>query len=98
VCPHCGSTEPAFAFEPLDGRGVVRSWTVMRQPSLPGFAADVPFVLVDVELIDQPNLRLIGRLMDGSDAPLHTGDAVRVVFEAAGDNVSVPAFELEAHR
>jgi hypothetical protein len=65
---------------------------------LPGFAADVPFVLVDVELIDQPNLRLIGRLMDGSDAPLHTGDAVRVVFEAAGDNVSVPAFELEAHR
>jgi uncharacterized OB-fold protein len=98
VCPHCGSTDPDFTFEPLDGRGVVRSWTVMRQPSLPGFVADVPFVLVDVELIDQPRLRLIGRLMDGPDAPLHVGDAVRVAFEAAGDDVSVPSFELEAPR
>ena len=32
----------------MSGRGVVRSWTVVRQSFLPGF--DVPFVLVDVEL------------------------------------------------
>ena len=35
----------------------------MRQSFLQGF--DVPFVLVDVELVEQADLRLIGRLLDG---------------------------------
>ena len=55
VCPHCGSTDPDFAFAPVSGRGMVRSWTVMRQSFLPGFDADLPFVLVDVELDEQPS-------------------------------------------
>jgi uncharacterized OB-fold protein len=96
VCPHCGSSNPAFAFEPVSGEGVVRSWTVMRQPSLPGFAADAPFVLVDVELIDQPELRLIGRLIDGPDAVLRLGARVTAAFEDVADGVAVPAFRLAA--
>jgi uncharacterized protein len=95
VCPQCGSTDPGFVFEPVSGRGAVRSWTVLRQSALPGFDADLPFVLVDVELVEQPELRLIGRLLDGPDAPLHTGDRVRVAFEDLQDGVAVPAFALE---
>ena len=57
VCPHCHSTEPGFAFEPVSGRGIVRSWTVVRQSFLPGFDDDLPFVLVDVELDEQADLR-----------------------------------------
>ncbi|CUU57019.1 hypothetical protein Ga0074812_11034 [Parafrankia irregularis] len=68
ACPHCGSTDPDYAFEPVSGRGTVRSWTVIRQSGLPGFAAEVPFVLVDVELAEQPELRMIGRLLDGPAA------------------------------
>jgi hypothetical protein len=94
VCPHCGSTDPAFGFELVGGSGVIRSWTVMRQSFLPGF--DVPFVLVDVELAAQEDLRLIGRLVDGSDAPLRLGAPVRVVFEDIAPGVAVPGFELEA--
>ena len=40
----------------------------MRQSFLPGFDDDVPFVLVDVELDEQADLRMIGRLLDGPDA------------------------------
>ena len=76
----------------MSGRGVVRSWTVVRQSFLPGF--DVPFVLVDVELSEQAGLRLIGRLLDGVDAELHLGDEVRVAFEDLATGISVPAFEL----
>ncbi len=94
VCPHCGSTDPAFEFAPVGGGGSVRSWTVMRQSFLPGF--DVPFVLVDVELSAQADLRLIGRLVDGPDAPLRLGAPVRVVFEDVAPGVAVPAFALEA--
>ncbi len=92
VCPHCHSTDPEFRFVPVSGRGVVRSWTVIRQSFVPGF--DVPFVLVDVELTDAPTVRLIGRLLDGPDAALSQGDLVGVAFEDLDDGVSVPAFAL----
>ena len=92
VCTHCGTTDPRFAFTAVSGRGVVRSWTVVRQSFLPGF--DVPFVLVDVELCEQAGLRLIGRLLDGVDAELHLGDEVRVAFEDLAAGIAVPAFEL----
>jgi hypothetical protein len=66
----------------------------MRQSFLSGF--DTPFVLVDVELSAQEDLRLIGRLVDGPDAPLSLGAPVRLVFEDIASGVAVPAFELEA--
>ena len=95
VCSHCHSTEPDFTFVPVSGRGVVRSWTVMHQSFLPGFDDLVPFVLVDVELEDQADLRTIGRLLDGPAAPLEIGARVVVAFEDLAPGTSVPAFQLE---
>ena len=95
ACPHCLSTDPGFTFVPVDGRGTVRSWTVLRDSFLPGFADDIPFVLVDVELDAQADLRLIGRLVDGPDAPLRIGDRVGAVFDDLADGVAVPAFALD---
>jgi hypothetical protein len=99
VCDACGSTDPRFTATPVDGRGRVRSWTVVRQSFLAGLADLLPFVLVDVqltgpELTGQPDVRLIGRLIDGVDAPLRAGSAVRVAFEDLRPGVAVPAFEL----
>ena len=94
VCPHCRSSDPRFEFTPVSGRGAVRSWTIVRQAFLPGFEDDLPFVLVDVELVEQQELRMIGRLLDGPDAELHVGDTVVVGFEDLAPGVAVPAFEL----
>jgi uncharacterized OB-fold protein len=94
VCPHCGSQDPQFKFTPVTGQGTVRSWTVVRQSFLPGFDGDLPFVLVDVELVEQPELRIIGRLLDGVGAPLRLGDEVVVAFEEIAAGVAVPAFVL----
>lgn len=94
VCTACGSTDPEFEFTAVSGSGLVRSWTVIRQSFLPGF--DVPFVLVDVELAEQADLRLIGRLLDGVDADLRIGAPVRVAFEDLSAHIAVPAFELAA--
>ena len=95
VCQHCHHGDPGFVFEPVSGRGVVRSWTVVRQSFLPGFTDDVPFVLVDVELDEQADLRMIGRLLDGPDVELHAGDRVVAAFEDIAPEVAVPAFVLE---
>ncbi len=96
VCSHCHSTEPDFVYTPVSGRGVVRSWTVMHQSFVPGFDDLVPFVLVDVELEEQADLRTIGRLLDGPEADLAIGAHVTVAFEDLAPGISVPAFELEA--
>lgn len=92
VCAHCGSVEPAFEFEPVSGRGTVRSWAVVHQSLLGGF--DVPFIVVDVELAEQADLRVLGRLLDGPDADVHLGADVTVTFEDLPDGFSVPAFVL----
>lgn len=96
ACPQCGSTDPDYAYQEVSGTGTVRSWTVIRQSFLPGFDADLPFLLVDVELeLDgQPGLRMIGRLLDGPDAPVRAGAPVTAAFEDLGDGVAVPAFTL----
>jgi uncharacterized OB-fold protein len=93
TCQRCGSTTPDYSFHPVSGEGVLRSWTVVRQPFLPGFD-DLPFVLADVELVEQDELRMIGRLLDGPEVGLRIGMAVRVDFEDLGDGVLVPAFRL----
>jgi uncharacterized OB-fold protein len=96
VCPECGSTDPQFVAEPVETGGTVRSWTVVRDAFLPGFTDDVPYVIVDVELDVQRDLRMIGRLVDGPDATLHLGDRVFVTFDEIGVGVAVPAFALAA--
>jgi uncharacterized protein len=96
VCAHCRSTDPAFRYVEVSGRAALRSWTVVRQSFLPGFEADLPFLLVDVELVEQPELRMIGRLLDGPQTQLRLGDAVQVAFEDLPGGRSVPAFRLAA--
>ena len=97
ICHRCGATDPDFVFTPVNGAGTIRSWTVMRQSFLPGFDRDVPFVLVDVELSAQSDLRLIGRLLGGADAALRLGVPVELAFEDIGAGVSVPAWVLVEH-
>lgn len=94
VCAGCGEVGASPEWVPVRGVGTVRSWTVVRQSFVPGFDDDLPFVLVDVELPEQPELRLIGRLLDGVDAPLSPGAAVEASFEDVADGVSIPAWRL----
>jgi uncharacterized OB-fold protein len=93
-CPNCHSLDPRFTFARVSGRGKVRTWTIIRQSFLTGFP--VPFVLVDVEFEDEPQIRMIGRLLDGPEAAIALGDPVTVVFEDLAPGIAVPAFVLEA--
>ena len=94
VCAACGSVDPQFAFEPVSGEGALKSWTTVRQALLPGFESEVPYLLVDVELDAQDDLRITGRLLGGAGRELRLGARVRVTFEDVAPGVSVPAFVL----
>ena len=92
VCRRCSSPSPAWTYEPVSGRGVVRSWTVVRKSFLAGI--DAPFVLVDVEIEEQDDLRVVGRLLDGAGATLSIGAQVETVHETVDDDHAVPGFRL----
>lgn len=93
ICRSCLSTRRSFAYEPVSGRGQVVTWSVMHQAFLPGFRGDVPYVVVDVELVEQPGLRLVAQLIGPAEG-LAIGAPVEVVFDDVAPGVSVPHFAL----
>jgi uncharacterized protein len=89
VCRFCLSMD--VAPRPHPGTGTVFSYTVNHQRWLPD--QQVPYVLVIVELDDEPDLRLLSRLV-GVDPHADTdwiGSRVRVTFEHVAD-VWLPLF------
>lgn len=74
-CHACGNWDTEF--RPVEGRGRLYSWTVVRHADHPAFP--VPYTVVLVELEAYPSVRFAGRL---PGAPmLETGMAMRVHFD-----------------
>ena len=94
VCPQCVALEPSFKFEPVSGRGKIKSWVVMRDAFLPGFVDELPFVIAVIELDEQPGLRMLTQVLDGADAPIKIGVPVHVEFVDVTDEITLPQFRL----
>jgi uncharacterized protein len=91
LCPVCHGTD--LTPTAVGGTGTVYSFTVNHQRWHPDLA--VPYVLVVVELDEQPGLRLTTNLRDCPVESVHIGMRVRVLFEARGE-VHLPQFRPEA--
>ena len=81
-------------FEPVSGRGVVYTFTVMHQRDVAGFEDEAPFINIVVELIEQPQLLMVSNLPITDRAKIRIGAAVEVAFEDRGDGVIVPQFRI----
>jgi hypothetical protein len=66
----------------------------MRDAFLPGFRADIPWVVGEAELDDAPGVRLLARMIDDADAPLQIGAPVTVSFVDVAEGVALPALKL----
>jgi uncharacterized OB-fold protein len=91
MCPTCHSRDvPA---EAVSGRGTVWSYTVNRYQWAPGI--EPPYVLAEVQLDEQPGLRLLTAIVDvdpDAEPPeVAIGMPVDVRFEPSGD-VWIPVF------
>jgi uncharacterized OB-fold protein len=77
VCWRCRSTEVAPT--PALGRAKVAAYTVNRQPWIPGF--EPPYIVAMVELVDEPDVRLITNIVDIAIEDIAVGMEVEVFFE-----------------
>jgi uncharacterized OB-fold protein len=87
-CAACGSDKWEWAL--ASGRGNVFTWTVTHRPIDPGFADEVPYAVLVVEMEEGP--RLVGNLRDAAASQLTLGLAVDVVFEVVAERVALTQF------
>ena len=84
----CGSGEYDWAL--ASGRGRIYSWTITHRPIDPGFADELPYAVLVVEMEEGP--RLVGNLRDLAPSELSLGLPVEVVFEPVADRVALTHF------
>jgi len=87
-CPYCYSD--AVQPRPLGGGGTLVTFTVNRQPFLPGFTPPYPIGLVEVD--EDPSIRLCTNLVGIGIDEIAIGLRVHVVFEPLGEDLWIPQF------
>lgn len=80
-----------WSWEPLSGRGKIASFVVMHQKYFPGFADEVPYAVIEVELDE--GVRLLSNIVDLGERELAVGMPVKVMFVKAADDFTLPAFK-----
>ena len=80
VCRNCQSTD--VGPQQASGRGTLASYTVNFQQWMAG---SEPYIIGWVELLEQPNLRLMTNLVDVDAEDLTLDMPLEVVFEAHSD-------------
>lgn len=88
VCDRCHAR--AFEWAPVSGRGRVYTWTVAHHAFHPGFAGDLPYAVVTVELEEGP--RMISQVVDVAPEDLRIDMPVEIVFEDVAPEVTLPKF------
>jgi uncharacterized OB-fold protein len=88
ICSRCLGR--AADWVPSSGRGKILTWNVMHQVYHPGFANEVPYAVVLVELDDGG--RMISNLVGYPNDRLEVGLPVEVTFEKLSEEVSLPKF------
>ncbi|MGH9211486.1 MAG: Zn-ribbon domain-containing OB-fold protein [Acidimicrobiales bacterium] len=99
-CPRCRST--AVRWDAMSGRARIWSFVVAHPPLLPDYAAEAPYNVVVVELVEDPGIRLVGNVvahagarLDSVDpAALAVGAEVSVVFTRVAADVWLPQWVL----
>jgi uncharacterized OB-fold protein len=92
ACPECGAE--AWPWQPSTGRGTLHSWTVTHQALAPGFADDLPYAVVVVEL--EEGVRLVSALRGVALDALELGLPLEVAFAPASGEVALHYFRPRA--
>ena len=89
-CMQCGSN--ASRWVEASGRGVIYSYTIIRQSKSPEFMNDTPYNVAIVQLEEGP--RMLSNIVDVDPSELRVDLPVTVVFDQVSEGISLPRFRL----
>ncbi|MDO8432576.1 MAG: Zn-ribbon domain-containing OB-fold protein [Candidatus Binatus sp.] len=92
ICSKCNSTKAKWV--QVSGRGTVYSFNIMHQLYHPGFATEVPYAVVVVEL--EEGCKFVSNLLGIKPHEIKCGMPVEAVFEKLSETVSIPKFRPRA--
>lgn len=88
LCPACHRFDHEWAL--ASGRGEVHTFTIVHGPTLPAFAAQLPYNVIVVRLEEGP--LMVSNLVGAPVDVLRIGLPVEVVFEPLDDAITLPKF------
>jgi uncharacterized OB-fold protein len=91
-CAACSSFD--WSWEPSTGKGTLFSWTVIHRAIHPGWAGDVPYASIVVEMDE--GVRLVSVLDGVPLEDLTIGLPLEVVFDDVTPEVTLHKFRLRA--
>ena len=92
ICAACLSFD--LGYEAVAGTGVIDTFCIPVQAFHPSFEAKLPYVLVVVELSEQPGLKLVSNIVDADPDEVRVGDRVEVVFRDLAEGFVLPVFVI----
>ncbi len=93
VCLGCKDRDAVLAFEEVSGKGTVHSWFIHHDTQVGGFEDKIPYMVIAVELAEQPRLYLVGNVLNCPYDQVEMGMPVELVWESVNDEVSLPQFQ-----
>lgn len=93
-CAECSSFD--WTWEPSSGKGTLFSWTVIHRALHPGWADDLPYASVVIEM--EEGVRLVSRLEDVPHDELVLGLEVEVDFEDVTPEITLHKFRPVRNR
>lgn len=90
MCHACNGTQ--LEWTPVSGKGVVYSFIVVHQATVPGFEGETPYVVAWIELAEQPGLKMLSNVVGCDPRAVRVGMPVEVTFEEATDQITLPKF------
>ena len=88
ICTSCMGSELEWA--KATGNGTVLTYTIVRLPVSPAYAADVPYVIALIELDEGPKMMSV---VEGCDPEeVVTGMPVEVIFDEWSEEITMPKF------
>ncbi len=88
TCPGCLASD--FSWTRSTGRGTVWAWTIVRGPTLPAFAAKLPYNVVDVLM--EEGVHFVSEVLDCPPEALRAGLPVEAVFVPASAEITLVKF------
>ena len=91
MCHKCTSTKAEWV--QVSGRGKIYSWIVVTRAADPVWAKDVPYIVVIVELNEQPGLLMPGNLLGCAPKDVKPGMPVEVFFDDVTAEMTLPKWQ-----
>lgn len=88
ICASCSATE--LHWVQAAGFGTVVSWTIVRHPVSPAYAADIPYVIALIQLDEGPTM--MSQIVDCDPDSLSSSLQVEVCFEEWTEEITMPNF------